>query len=733
MNSFSKISILLFVLGIFFNSCSSDNDRPYAVNGILNVTDYHLNQDIIKLDGKWEFYWNRLISPEDFRKKRVEESIYSNVPGIWNDLTEENSSISGQGFATYRLQIYNQSSDSEFGIRLNRINVAYKLWINGDLLAENGKVASNNEEIIPSRKTTTHYFNADSDIIEIVLQLSNFNQKNGGIENSILFGNEKKMQTSGKRGMALNFFLFGLLLIVAINHLILYKLRSDVTSSLYFSLLIFSITFSFAISGNHNITSIIFPDLDWNILMKLDYIGDYLSLFFFLKYISSLFKEEISRLTNKIATIVILTMILFVLITSPAIFTYTVILSYIITSALVLYISFVLAKAIVSRKEGAKQALLGTFILAIAILNDSLNNHLIINTYYLLPYGLAIFIILQSYLISFRLSKAYQYSVQLTDELDYFNENLEKLVKDRTSQIEQQKEELEVQSESILVANDEIVKINQILEGQSIEINKKNKAVTDSINYAKRLQEAVMPEEMLLKDNFPNHFIFFKPKDIVSGDFYWYGEVDSSWDFDESNKIKIIIAADCTGHGVPGAFMTLLGHNFLHMIVNIQEVVDPEQILYKLDQLVIETLKQKESGTMKDGMDISVLTVDEDKKAIAFAGAGNPLFYIRDGELIEIKGSNFGIGGVLRKEKIYLPHKIEYKEGDIFYIFSDGFADQIGGPDGRKFYKRRLKEILIENHKKPVDEQKEILNKAFEEWKGDKKQIDDVLVMGIRM
>ena len=111
MNNFSKISVILLVLSIFLNSCSNNNDKPYAVNGILNITDYHLNQDIINLDGKWEFYWNQLISPEDFRRNKVGENIYSNVPGIWNDLKEENSSISGQGFATYRLQIYNQSSD----------------------------------------------------------------------------------------------------------------------------------------------------------------------------------------------------------------------------------------------------------------------------------------------------------------------------------------------------------------------------------------------------------------------------------------------------------------------------------------------------------------------------------------------------------------------------------------------------------------------------------------------
>jgi len=730
MNSLSKI-LVLFVLSISLNSCYNDIDKPYAEKGILNLNDYHINKDIIPLDGYWEFYWNKLISPEDFRAHKL-EAEYSKVPGIWNNQTEKITSVSGQGFATYRLHIHKQASDSAFGIKLNRVNVAYKIWVNGKLLNEIGTVAINKENTVPARKNITHYFVSETDKIEIILQISNFNHKNGGIESSILFGSAKNVQSSERQDMGINFFLIGLLLIVAINHIILFKLRRDVTSSLYFSLLIFSIAFNFCISVNHDIISMLFLDIDWNILMKLDYIGDYLCLFFFLNYISSLFNEESSRLITRIVMIYTLALSVFVIIASPLIFTYSVTQFHIISAVLVLYVLFVLLKAIVSGKEGSKQALLGTIILTIAVANDTLNNHLVINTYYLLPYGLAIFIIIQSYLISFRLSKAYQYSVQLTDELDYFNENLEKLVKDRTSKIQQQKEELEVQSESLIVANDEIVKINQILEGQAVEINKKNKALTDSMNYAKRLQEAVLPEEDILNENFPEHFIFFKPKDIVSGDFYWYGEVDSSWDFDEASKTKVIIAADCTGHGVPGAFMTLLGHNFLHLIVNIQEVVDPEQILYKLDQLVIETLKQRESGTMKDGMDIAVMTIDEEKEIVGFSGAGNPLFYIRDGELIEIKGGNFGIGGVLRKEKIFTPHKIPYKKGDIFYMISDGFSDQIGGPEGRKYYKKRFKELLVEIHKAPIKKQEEILNNTFEEWKGTKKQIDDVLVMGIK-
>jgi len=231
----------------------------------------------------------------------------------------------------------------------------------------------------------------------------------------------------------------------------------------------------------------------------------------------------------------------------------------------------------------------------------------------------------------------------------------------------------------------------------------------------------------------PEHFIFFQPKDIVSGDFYWYGEVDSSWDFDDASNIQVLVAADCTGHGVPGAFMTLLGHNFLNVTVNIQQVTDPEQIIYKLDQQIVETLRQQDPASIKDGMDIAVLSIQKEKQLISFSGAGNPLYYFKNGEFNEIKGANYGIGGVLRKEKTFESHKIEYQPGDEFYIFSDGYPDQIGGKDGRKFYKTRFREFLMEIHSKPMEEQGELLRKQFYDWKGDYKQIDDILIIGIRM
>ena len=731
MRSLFKISFFILIFSILTLSCNTDNDRPYAEKGVLNLTDYQLHEKVIPLDGEWEFYWNKLISPQDFKEHKIKPE-YVMLPAIWNDLAKKDSLIKAQGFATYRLQIYNQSEDSVFGIKISKAYVAYKLWVNGKLIAQAGNVSFDKDSVVPSREYNSRYFVVDTNKLEFVLQVSNFNQRKGGIQSSILFGTEKQVSKQERKFFGISLFLLGLLLIVAINHFILFYLRKDVKSSLFFSLFIFSIALNIIFSEHYNISALIFPDLSWNLVLKFDYISDYLSLYLFLGYISSLYKEESNKKINKAILLFILVMIIFILSTKPIIFTYTSIFFYFSAAIILLYILLILAKAILSQKEAAKHALLGTFVLLFTLVNDGLNNSLLIHTFDTLTAGLIVFIIIQSYLISLRLSRAYQYSLQLSDELNYFNENLEQIVKDRTLQIEQAKEELEVQSESLKVANDEIVKINQILEGQSVELKKKNKALTDSINYAKRLQQAILPDKKVFEQNFDDYFIFFQPKDIVSGDFYWYSDVDTSWDFDESNKIKIVIAADCTGHGVPGAFMTLLGHNFLHLIVNIQEVIDPEQILYKLDQLVVETLKQNEDGSMKDGMDIAVLTIDEEKETVAFSGAGNPLFYIRDNELHEIKGVNFGIGGVLRKAKKFEPHKIPYQKGDIFYIFSDGFADQIGGPEGRKYYKKKFKEFLLEIHKKPMNEQRFLIEKEFEEWKGAKKQIDDILVMGFR-
>jgi len=256
---------------------------------------------------------------------------------------------------------------------------------------------------------------------------------------------------------------------------------------------------------------------------------------------------------------------------------------------------------------------------------------------------------------------------------------------------------------------------------KSLVIEQKNKDITDSIRYAKRIQNAILPPEDSLKDT----FILFKPKDIVSGDFYWLS-VEGS--------IQFLSAVDCTGHGVPGAFMSIIGYNSLNKIVKEYQITQPADILNHLNDEIVRTLqKQAEDGEVKDGMDLALIVYDMENRKLQYAGAHNPLYLIRNNELIETKADRFAIGRTSSEsERKFTNHSMQMQPEDVIYIFSDGFADQFGGPEGKKFKVGALKKLLMEVHSLPMEEQKIQLEKTIEKWKGKLEQVDDILLIGTR-
>ncbi len=301
------------------------------------------------------------------------------------------------------------------------------------------------------------------------------------------------------------------------------------------------------------------------------------------------------------------------------------------------------------------------------------------------------------------------------------------LYKWRVRAIEKQKEVLEEQvrerTRDLEKANREIEAQRDLAEAQRDQIALQKKEITDSILYAERIQRSMLPREEKIRTLFHDVFILFKPRDIVSGDFYWSAEVD--------DKV-IVAAADCTGHGVPGAFMSMLGIAFLNEVVRENGVLRADAILNELRNHVIEALQQKgEPGESKDGMDVALCVIDRKEKILHFAGANNPLYYIREGELTEIKGDKMPVAIHVRMDP-FTNHTLEIRPGDAFYIFSDGYADQFGGPRGKKFKYKALKELLVTIHAKPMQEQKSILDDTFEKWKGDMEQIDDVVIVGFK-
>lgn len=289
----------------------------------------------------------------------------------------------------------------------------------------------------------------------------------------------------------------------------------------------------------------------------------------------------------------------------------------------------------------------------------------------------------------------------------------------RERQLKQRQKELE---DTVTARTEEISNQKKIVEHQKELVQEKQKEIIDSITYAKRLQQAILPPESTIKQYLPDSFIYYQPKDIVAGDFYWmHAENDSVY----------IAAADSTGHGVPGALVSIVCSNALDKAVNEFNLIETGQILDKTTDLVLETFS-KSGEEIKDGMDISLLCINYASKKISWTGAHNQLWYIHNGELIEIKADKQPVGKSDYR-KNFTTHNIEFSEGQIFYLLTDGYPDQFGGPKGKKFKYKQLEELLLENCNKSMQEQQTILNNAFIKWKGELEQVDDVTVIGIKI
>ncbi len=275
--------------------------------------------------------------------------------------------------------------------------------------------------------------------------------------------------------------------------------------------------------------------------------------------------------------------------------------------------------------------------------------------------------------------------------------------------------------ESVLVVSHDITERKQI----ELEIQSKNRKITESINYAKRIQGAILPNNAVIRQILPDSFILYKARDVVSGDFPWFINV---------GDIIYFAAVDCTGHGVPGALISLIGYFLLNDIVKGRKISDPGEILDQLDKSVTKTLRQdSDESKTKDGMDIALCKIDLKNKEVSYAGAHRSLYFMNGGKLDEIKGNKFPIGGGIYKNQTkFTSSRINVKKSDSIFFCSDGFPDQFGGPDNRKYGPKRLREAIVRYHKKPMREIYKKIDDEWTEWKGNHKQTDDVLLIGVR-
>ncbi len=316
-----------------------------------------------------------------------------------------------------------------------------------------------------------------------------------------------------------------------------------------------------------------------------------------------------------------------------------------------------------------------------------------------------------------------------------------KKVEEQVEVLQQEKEKLEAEKKKVdekvkklwsqsMAIHKEKERINEIKE--DIEI--KHREVMDSVNYAKRIQEAILPSISEISDSFPNSFVLFKPKHIVSGDFYWFSKKDEK---------TIIASVDCTGHGVPGAFMSVIGNTLLNQIVNEKGITDPAEILGQLNKEVNHSLHQTQTGSeSRDGMDIAICCFEEtilipnynknNGLKFDYAGANRSLYHIKNNEFEETKADKFPIGGLEQNDlKKFTTHSFELKKNETIYISTDGFADQFG-QNNKKLKTKKFKDMLLSIQNKSMEEQKKHLDSFIENWRGEQEQTDDILIIGIR-
>lgn len=282
-----------------------------------------------------------------------------------------------------------------------------------------------------------------------------------------------------------------------------------------------------------------------------------------------------------------------------------------------------------------------------------------------------------------------------------------------------------VLEQKVIERTEEVVRQKSEIENKNEELEILYKQVTDSIHYAKRIQDAILPTSNTVKQLLPEAFILFKPKDIVSGDFYW---------IEKKNGLVYFAAVDCTGHGVPGAFMSLVGHNILKDIIKNTTATKPSEILDRLREGVVSTLRADDSGKQaKDGMDMTLCAINYDTMELQYAAAFNPLYLIRNGELMLHPANKFPIGSYVGEKASFDNHTIQLQKGDQIFIFSDGYADQFGGPNGKKFMVGNFRKLLTKISALDIYHQKEKLDETLLTWQGAQEQVDDVLVIGVKV
>lgn len=710
---FFLMATIVFVLGL--SACTSEHTVRMAEEGYLNLSDQQWQQKpITSLRGEWEFYWNQLLSPNDWQQGTPpERTQLVNVPSSWtNYRTPSGQLYPAHGYATYRLRFHlDPENAQDFALKVPMIWAASKVWLNGEVVYRAGVVGKGFEATRGQVLSGLVGVPPSSDgRYELIVQVSNYGLFISGLLQDFEIGIEQEMILAKEWESSRALMWLGILSVMGLYHFILFLFRTKNRSTLYFGIICLIIAIRLAVFGEHYVYEYLQLHtrfFTFEVQPKIYYIGTYVLAPLGLLYMRSLYPQEFRwksvRLRRTLYSLPILSTsiittiyCLFILFAPLRLYGGTLLFYQPFFFIFLAYLAFVIVRAAIRKREDAWLQLSGALVMMIAGINDGIHTVFGIEVFgemELLPVAFGIFLFLQFFVLARRFSRAF-------NQVEDLSENLERKVITRTQELSQKTEELE----------------------------QTNKKITDSVRYASRIQQSILGTPTILERYFSEAFVLFRPRDIVSGDFYWFGECPDK-------ETYVVIAADCTGHGVPGAFMTVMGNDLLNEIINQEHIFSPRGILEALDAKVKTTLHRSGNGsgyTVADGMDMAVLSYHKPSETLRFAGAKNPLLIVRDGEPEVIKGSKFPIGGAYRKyNKSFEEHSFPMQPGDRYYLYSDGFQDQFGGKNNGKYLSKRFRRFLVKHAYDPLPAQKAELEAEFEGWKGEQRQTDDLLVIGL--
>lgn len=713
-------TILIFMSLIFLGQ----NNDLKVEKGVLDLRGYDFNENV-KLEGEWEFYWNKFLDYYDFENKVYTPDAYYNAPGSWSGISVDGKEIPDTGYATLRIVIFvDQYNSQNYLIRFGEILTAYKVWWNNGVLTEIGRVAENSDEAIPAMKPLLKSIEFEDEKIQLIIQISNYNHRTNGLFDVPIIGEESKMLKATSLDFFVNLFLFGLMIIMSFYHLGLFVLRRKNKAALAFSLLSFIVAVRTLFSGNYALNYLF--DISWEIVYRINYFTLYGMVTSFIFFFQTTFEEQKYKwyFYGSYGISGVFAMSLFF----PTIIYTKFLLPYQLAVVLMIIFSFyLLFKYIKAKKTGAIVLTITIAIFFACGINDILYFNNIIKSTTLTHVGLFALILGQSLTLARIFTKSFTHNETLTAKLDYQNQHLQELVEERTKEINSQKQDILQKNEELIVQKEELqVQKEEILTQKEL-LEEHNKLMTDSVNYASTIQQAVLPSHSDITKYF-NSFIIYLPKDIVSGDFYWFNETNP--------KYLYFIVGDCTGHGVPGSFISLIVMYLLNSVVNELQINKPNEILTELD-VKFNKFLHKGQNSNRDGVVLGVMRFEKDNLSKLTYSAAKTNLFIYDKSIDKLdrnKGTRRTIGYSQKPHGAptveFENFEFEIKETQTLYCSTDGFVDQ-NNSERKRFGTTKFLEMLNKNAKLPMQQQKVLYIKELNNYMGNEKQRDDITFIGI--